>query len=223
MRISRRWSEPLQSSRIVSATGRLPPSPRARSAIKRRNRQFRRLRFFFLGYAALGAEQSLNFQVVALASSGAGTFTVRAVFSGRSANKRETLNELGPYSKVTWKQVKGTVQQKWGNLTSDDLDVIQGKRTELAGRLQERYGIAKDEAERQIDAWLKSCQLTDLRTTRKGGRTAMPNRAAAFLSKSSETQRPCSADGLPFSPDGVALEKKAPGSPVPTRWMVGRA
>ncbi len=55
-----------------------------------------------------------------------------------------------------WKQVKGTVQQKWGNLTSDDLDVIQGKRTELSGRLQERYGIAKDEAERQIDAWLKS-------------------------------------------------------------------
>ncbi len=55
-----------------------------------------------------------------------------------------------------WKQVKGTVQQKWGKLTSDDLDVIQGKRTELAGRLQERYGIAQDEAERQIDAWLKT-------------------------------------------------------------------
>jgi uncharacterized protein YjbJ (UPF0337 family) len=55
-----------------------------------------------------------------------------------------------------WKQVKGTVQQKWGKLTSDDLDVIQGKRTELSGRLQERYGLAKDEAERQIDAWLKT-------------------------------------------------------------------
>jgi uncharacterized protein YjbJ (UPF0337 family) len=55
-----------------------------------------------------------------------------------------------------WKQVKGTVQQKWGKLTSDDLDVIQGKRTELSGRLQERYGLAQDEAERQIDAWLKT-------------------------------------------------------------------
>jgi uncharacterized protein YjbJ (UPF0337 family) len=55
-----------------------------------------------------------------------------------------------------WKQVKGTVQQKWGKLTSDDLDVIKGKRTELAGRLQERYGIAQDEAERQIEAWLKT-------------------------------------------------------------------
>jgi uncharacterized protein YjbJ (UPF0337 family) len=55
-----------------------------------------------------------------------------------------------------WKQIKGQVQQKWGKLTSDDVDIIQGKRTELAGRLQQRYGLAQDEAERQIDAWLKS-------------------------------------------------------------------
>jgi len=55
-----------------------------------------------------------------------------------------------------WKQIKGQVQQKWGKLTSNDVDIIQGKRTQLAGRLQERYGIAQDETERQIDAWLKS-------------------------------------------------------------------
>jgi uncharacterized protein YjbJ (UPF0337 family) len=55
-----------------------------------------------------------------------------------------------------WKQFKGQVQQKWGKLTSDDLDMIEGKRTELAGRLQERYGVAKDEAEREIDNWLKA-------------------------------------------------------------------
>jgi len=55
-----------------------------------------------------------------------------------------------------WKTFKGQVQQKWGKLTSDDLDVIEGKRTELAGRLQERYGFAKDEAEKDIDTWLKS-------------------------------------------------------------------
>jgi uncharacterized protein YjbJ (UPF0337 family) len=46
------------------------------------------------------------------------------------------------------------VQQQWGKLTNDDLDVIEGKRTELAGRLQQRYGVAKDDAERQIDTWL---------------------------------------------------------------------
>jgi len=46
--------------------------------------------------------------------------------------------------------------QKWGKLTNDDLDVIEGKRMQLSGRLQQRYGVAKDEAERQIDSWLKS-------------------------------------------------------------------
>lgn len=39
-----------------------------------------------------------------------------------------------------WKEFKGKVQQQWGKLTNDDLDVIEGKRTELAGRLQQRYG-----------------------------------------------------------------------------------
>ena len=53
-----------------------------------------------------------------------------------------------------WEQFKGKVQTQWGKLTNDDLDVIEGKRTELAGRLQQRYGVAKDDAERQIDTWL---------------------------------------------------------------------
>ena len=53
-----------------------------------------------------------------------------------------------------WKEFKGKVQQNWGKLTNDDLDVIEGKRTELAGRLQQRYGVAKDDAEREIDTWL---------------------------------------------------------------------
>lgn len=55
-----------------------------------------------------------------------------------------------------WKEFKGKVKQKWGDLTNDDIDVIEGKREELAGRLQQRYGLAKEEAERQIDTWLKS-------------------------------------------------------------------
>jgi len=55
-----------------------------------------------------------------------------------------------------WKTFKGQVQQKWGKLTDDDVSVIEGKRSELSGRLQQRYGVAKDEAERQIDTWLKS-------------------------------------------------------------------
>lgn len=52
-----------------------------------------------------------------------------------------------------WTQVKGYVQKQWGKLTNDDLDVIEGNRKLLSGKIQERYGIAKDEAETQIKAW----------------------------------------------------------------------
>jgi len=55
-----------------------------------------------------------------------------------------------------WKQFKGEAQTQWGKLTEDDLDVVEGKRTALAGKIQERYGIAKDKAEREIDDWLKT-------------------------------------------------------------------
>ena len=54
-----------------------------------------------------------------------------------------------------WKQVKGTIKEQWGKLTDDDLDVAAGKRDQLVGRIQNRYGVAKDEAERQIDEWAR--------------------------------------------------------------------
>jgi uncharacterized protein YjbJ (UPF0337 family) len=49
-----------------------------------------------------------------------------------------------------WKQAGGQVKEKWGKLTDDDLTVIAGKRDQLVGKIQERYGIAKDAAEKQI-------------------------------------------------------------------------
>lgn len=49
-----------------------------------------------------------------------------------------------------WKQFKGKVQTQWGKLTDDHLDQIGGKRQELAGKIQEAYGVSKDEAEKQI-------------------------------------------------------------------------
>jgi uncharacterized protein YjbJ (UPF0337 family) len=52
-----------------------------------------------------------------------------------------------------WKQFKGNMKEQWGKITDDDLDVIAGKRDQLAGRIQETYGISKDEAERQIADW----------------------------------------------------------------------
>jgi uncharacterized protein YjbJ (UPF0337 family) len=56
----------------------------------------------------------------------------------------------------SWMTFKGQVRQKWGKLPDDDLDVIEGKRTEVAGRLQERYGYAKDEADKNIVTGLKT-------------------------------------------------------------------
>ncbi len=52
-----------------------------------------------------------------------------------------------------WKQMKGKVKTKWGKLTDDDLDVIGGQKDQLVGRIQERYGIQKDEAQRQVEEW----------------------------------------------------------------------
>jgi uncharacterized protein YjbJ (UPF0337 family) len=55
-----------------------------------------------------------------------------------------------------WKQFKGKVQQQWGKLTNDDMDIVEGNRTELLGVIQKRYGCAKDEAEKQVDTWMKT-------------------------------------------------------------------
>ena len=54
-----------------------------------------------------------------------------------------------------WKQIKGKLKQRWGKLTDDQLEVIAGKRDHLVGLIQESYGIAKDEAERQLTEWEK--------------------------------------------------------------------
>ena len=60
-----------------------------------------------------------------------------------------------------WKQVKGSVKQQWGKLTDDDLDVINGQQESLVGKLQERYGIAKEEAQKQADQWLKAAKFDE--------------------------------------------------------------
>jgi uncharacterized protein YjbJ (UPF0337 family) len=54
-----------------------------------------------------------------------------------------------------WKQVTGKAKVQWGKLTSDDFDIIAGRREQLAGKIQERYGIAKDEAEKQVSEWVR--------------------------------------------------------------------
>ena len=55
-----------------------------------------------------------------------------------------------------WKQMKGAMKEKWGKLTDDDLTMAQGRTESLAGRIQERYGISKEEARKQMDEFIKA-------------------------------------------------------------------
>lgn len=55
-----------------------------------------------------------------------------------------------------WNQFAGKAKQRWGKLTDNDITVINGKRQELVGKIQERYGLAKKEAEKQVDEWEKT-------------------------------------------------------------------
>ena len=55
--------------------------------------------------------------------------------------------------KGDWNQLKGSAKQKWADLTDDDLMHIEGSRDKLVGKVQERYGHSKDDAERQVDEW----------------------------------------------------------------------
>ena len=58
--------------------------------------------------------------------------------------------------KGQWKQIKGKVKEQFGKLTDDDLQELEGHRDYLIGKIQERYGVAKDEAEKQVKAFEKS-------------------------------------------------------------------
>ena len=69
-----------------------------------------------------------------------------------------------------WKQFKGAAKEKWGKLTDDDLDVIEGRREQLEGKLQQRYGFAKDQISKDVDDWfgsLKSVPLLNIEKPRR--------------------------------------------------------
>ena len=55
-----------------------------------------------------------------------------------------------------WNKVRGQVKEKWGQLTDDDLTQVNGRREQLEGKIQERYGIAKDKVRKDVDDWLKT-------------------------------------------------------------------
>jgi uncharacterized protein YjbJ (UPF0337 family) len=57
--------------------------------------------------------------------------------------------------KGKWHQVKGSIRAKWGELTDDEIEELDGNREKMVGKIQEKYGVAKDEAEKQVDEWTK--------------------------------------------------------------------
>jgi uncharacterized protein YjbJ (UPF0337 family) len=59
-----------------------------------------------------------------------------------------------------WKQLLGHAKERWGELTDDDFDVVAGRRDQLAGKIRERYGVAKEEAEKQIAEWPRQASDT---------------------------------------------------------------
>lgn len=58
--------------------------------------------------------------------------------------------------KGAWHQVRGSIPAKWGDLTDDEIEQIDGNREIMVGKIQEKYGVAKKEAERQVEEWSKS-------------------------------------------------------------------
>lgn len=65
----------------------------------------------------------------------------------------QTMNK--PYLKGKWRELKGKIQEEWGELTNDDVDRIEGERDQLLGAIQQRYGKKRAEAERELDNWEK--------------------------------------------------------------------
>lgn len=59
-----------------------------------------------------------------------------------------------------WTQMKGEVRRQWGKLTDDDVAQIQGNSEKLIGKLQERYGYARDQAQKEYDAWMSKSDQT---------------------------------------------------------------
>ncbi len=55
-----------------------------------------------------------------------------------------------------WKQLKGTLKQRWGKFTDDDITALSGKKDQLVGKIQERYGITREQAEREADEWARA-------------------------------------------------------------------
>jgi len=79
-----------------------------------------------------------------------------ALWTGACFNTGEAKIMNWDQMEGKWKQMKGVVRKQWGKLTDDDLEFMAGSKDQFVGRLQERYGIKKEEAQKQADEWLQA-------------------------------------------------------------------
>jgi uncharacterized protein YjbJ (UPF0337 family) len=79
-----------------------------------------------------------------------------ALWKGACLNNGEAKIMNWDQMEGKWKQMKGVVRKQWGKLTDDDLEFMAGSKDQFVGRLQERYGIKKEEAQKQADEWLQA-------------------------------------------------------------------
>jgi uncharacterized protein YjbJ (UPF0337 family) len=77
--------------------------------------------------------------------------------------------------KGNWKQFRGEVKQAWGDLTDDDLTYVEGSADKLVGKLQERYGWAKLEAETKVNEWARNIQTGEHTHTHSHDEDAHPH------------------------------------------------
>ena len=80
-----------------------------------------------------------------------GWYTLCSFYTERYLKLSKEILMNSDRMKGNWNELKGKAQQKWGDLTDDDLDKIEGSRTELVGKIQQQYGKSKEEAEREVD------------------------------------------------------------------------
>ncbi len=113
-----------------------------------------------------------------------------------------------------WKQLKGRVREEWGKLTDDDLEVIQGKRDRLVGKLQVRYALLREEAEQRVEMWERRVErvLEEARSAVSQANDAVP--VKVDLEKVQGGRRPETADATerrPTSARAAAEDHKSAG------------
>lgn len=70
-----------------------------------------------------------------------------------TTNSQSDVHQMWEKFKGAWGQTKGAIKEQWGKLTDDDLAEIQGRREQLVGKIQTRYGISHEAAEAQVSTW----------------------------------------------------------------------